>query len=173
MATSGIVNDDNVIKMAKFPLRGILNMTVNYHSVRCKYPDDTWSTFNNTRFACCDMYYISLLYILWIAFYHSYINISSQIYSVRAGFITLGSSQDHLNYIFFSSIFTTGLDVIWGAFQKVKFSPANKMHIFECRGNICCVEFQSYPLKFHTTYPTHTLKDKIIKQQWNFKSSYI
>ena len=50
-----------------------------------------------------------------------------------------------------------------GAFQKhlwaLKFSPVNKIHIFECMGMIFCVEFQRYPLKFHTQYLSHTLKD--------------
>ena len=63
----------------------------------------------------------------------------------------------------------------WGAFQKhlwaLKFSPVNKIHIFQCMGKIFCVEFQRYPLKFHTKYLTHTLKDMIFIQHWNFKSS--
>ena len=50
-----------------------------------------------------------------------------------------------------------------GAFQKhlwaLKFAPVNKIHIFECMGMIFCVEFQRYPLKFHTQYLSHTLKD--------------
>ena len=32
-------------------------------------------------------------------------------------------------------------------------------HIFQCMGKIFCVEFQRVPLKFHTKYLTHTLKD--------------
>ena len=31
--------------------------------------------------------------------------------------------------------------------------------IFQCMGKIFCVEFQRFPLKFHTKYLTHTLKD--------------
>ena len=38
-----------------------------------------------------------------------------------------------------------------------KFSRVNKIHIFQCMGKILCVEFQRYPLKFHTKYLTHTL----------------
>ena len=43
--------------------------------------------------------------------------------------------------------------------RALKFSPVNKIHIFQCMGKIFCVEFQRYPLKFHTKYLTHTLKD--------------
>ena len=32
-------------------------------------------------------------------------------------------------------------------------------HIFQFMGETFCVEFQRYPLKFHTKYLTHTLKD--------------
>ena len=53
----------------------------------------------------------------------------------------------------------------------LKFSPLNKIHIFQCMGKIFCVEFQRYPLKFHTKYLTHTLKGTIFIQHWNFKSS--
>ena len=56
----------------------------------------------------------------------------------------------------------------WGRFEKacellnlrsLKFSPVNKMHIFQRMGKIFCVEFQRGPLKFHTKYLIHTLKD--------------
>ena len=55
--------------------------------------------------------------------------------------------------------------------RALKFSPVNKIHIFQCMGKIFCVEFQWVPLKFHTKYLTHTLKDTIFMQNWNFKSS--
>ena len=55
--------------------------------------------------------------------------------------------------------------------RALKFSPTNKIYIFQCMGKIFCVEFQRYPLKFHTKYLTHTLKDMIFIQHWNFKSS--
>ena len=55
--------------------------------------------------------------------------------------------------------------------RALKFSYENKIHIFQCMGKIFCVEFQRYPLKFHTKYLTHTLKDMIFMQFWNFKSS--
>ena len=55
--------------------------------------------------------------------------------------------------------------------RALKFSYVNKIHIFQCMGKIFCVEFQRYPLKFHTKHLTHTLKDIIFMQFWNFKSS--
>ena len=59
--------------------------------------------------------------------------------------------------------------------RALKFSYANKIHIFQCMaqcmGEIFCVEFQRYPLNFHTKYLTHTLKDMIFIQHGNFKSS--
>ena len=55
--------------------------------------------------------------------------------------------------------------------RALKFLPVNKIHIFQCMGKIFCVGFQRYPLKFHTKYLTHTLKDMIFTQHWNFKSS--
>ena len=55
--------------------------------------------------------------------------------------------------------------------SALKFSPVNKVHIFQCMGMIFCVEFQRYPLKFHAKYLTHTLKDATFIQHWNFKSS--
>ena len=35
--------------------------------------------------------------------------------------------------------------------RALNFSPVDKIHIFQCIGNIFCVEFQRYHLKFHTT----------------------
>ena len=43
--------------------------------------------------------------------------------------------------------------------------------IFQYMGKIFCVEFQRYPLKFHTKYFTHTLKDVHFILRWKFKSS--
>ena len=45
--------------------------------------------------------------------------------------------------------------------RALKLSPANEIYIFQCMSMIFCVEFQRYPLKFHTKYHTHTLKDMI------------
>ena len=42
---------------------------------------------------------------------------------------------------------------------------------FQCMSKIFCVEFQRVPLKFHTKYLTHTLKDVDFIHRWNFKSS--
>ena len=55
--------------------------------------------------------------------------------------------------------------------RALKFSYMNKIHIFQCVGKIFCVEFQRYPLKFHTKNLTHTLKDMTFIQHWKFKSS--
>ena len=55
--------------------------------------------------------------------------------------------------------------------RALKFSYVNKIHIFQCMGKIFCVEFQRYPLKFHTKNLTHTLKDMTFIQHWKFKSS--
>ena len=43
--------------------------------------------------------------------------------------------------------------------RALKFSTLNKIHIFQYMGMIFCVEFQRYPLKFHTKHLTHTLKN--------------
>ena len=45
-----------------------------------------------------------------------------------------------------------------------KFSPVNEIYIFLCMGKIFCVELQRVPLKFHTKYHTHILKDIIFIQ---------
>ena len=54
-----------------------------------------------------------------------------------------------------------------------KMSVLGKNCIFQCMGKIFCVEFQRYPLKFHTKYLIHTLKalkDVYFIQRWKFKS---
>ena len=55
--------------------------------------------------------------------------------------------------------------------RALKFSVLYEMYIFQCMGKIFCVEFQRVPLKFHTKYLTHTLKDVDFIHQWKFKSS--
>ena len=40
--------------------------------------------------------------------------------------------------------------------RALKFSTVCKNHFFPCMGKIFFVEFQRYPLKFHTKYLTHT-----------------
>ena len=57
--------------------------------------------------------------------------------------------------------------------RALKLSPVNKRHIFHCKGKKFWVEFQRVPLKFHAKYLTHTLKDIIFIECWNFKSSCI
>ena len=57
--------------------------------------------------------------------------------------------------------------------RALKILMLFKNRIFQCMGKIFCVEFQRFPLKFHTKYHTHILKDAIFKQHWNFKSSDI
>ena len=64
-----------------------------------------------------------------------------------------------------------------GSFQKLlnlralKFSPVDKIYIFQCMCKIFCVEFQRYPLKIRTKYLTHTLKDVDFINLLIFKSS--
>ena len=55
--------------------------------------------------------------------------------------------------------------------RALKISMLYKIHIFQCMGKIFCVEFERVPLKFHTKYHTHTLKDVDFIHGWNFKSS--
>ena len=43
--------------------------------------------------------------------------------------------------------------------RAVKNSLLYKNYIFQCMGKVFCVEFQRAPMKFHTKYLTHTLKD--------------
>ena len=45
--------------------------------------------------------------------------------------------------------------------------------IFQCMGKLFCVEFQGVPLKFHTKYLPHTLKDMNFVWHQDFKSSQI
>ena len=85
-------------------------------------------------------------------------------------FCIIKSDQDPITYLYCA----------WGHFKNtyellnlkaLKFSHANKIHMFQCMGKIFCVEFQRYPLIFHTKYLIHTLKDMIFIQHWHFKSS--
>ena len=55
--------------------------------------------------------------------------------------------------------------------RALKISMLYKNYIFQCMGKIFCVEFQSVPLKFHTKYLAHTLKDVDFIHMWKFKSS--
>ena len=55
--------------------------------------------------------------------------------------------------------------------RALKIPMLYKNRIFQCMSKIFCVEFQRVPLKFHTKYFTHTLKDVNFIERWNFKSS--
>ena len=55
--------------------------------------------------------------------------------------------------------------------RALKISKLHKNHILQCMGKIFCVEFQRVPLKFHTKYLAHTLKDVDFIHIWKFKSS--
>ena len=55
--------------------------------------------------------------------------------------------------------------------RALKISKLLKKYIFQYMGKIFCVEFQRVPLKFHTKYLTHTLKDVDFIHIWKFKSS--
>ena len=57
--------------------------------------------------------------------------------------------------------------------RALQISMFHKNFIFQCMGKIFCVEFQRYPLKFHTKYLTHTLEDMYFIHRWKFKSSWI
>ena len=55
--------------------------------------------------------------------------------------------------------------------RALKIPMLYKNRIFQCMSKIFCVEFQRVPLKFHTKYLTHTLKDVNFIHRWNLKSS--
>ena len=61
--------------------------------------------------------------------------------------------------------------------RALKFSPLNKICLSHCMGKIFCVEFQRYPLKFHTNiFPIHwkiwfVFNIEILRAP-RFKSSY-
>ena len=66
----------------------------------------------------------------------------------------------------------------WGAFKNAdvllnlrapNITTLYKNNIFQCVGKVYCAEFQKYPLRFHTKYLTHTLKDVYCIHRWQFK----
>ena len=68
----------------------------------------------------------------------------------------------------------------WGCFRNtyelfnlraLKIWTLYRNSIFQCIGKIFCVEFKRCPLKFHTKYLNHTLKDVHFIHRWKFKSS--
>ena len=55
--------------------------------------------------------------------------------------------------------------------KALKISMLYENCIFQCMGKIFGEEFQRFPLKFHTKYLTHALKDVHFIHRWKFKSS--
>ena len=105
---------------------------------------------------------------------HHYVHISSDMFSYLQRKMLWWLRPMTFNFI------TNHLTYSGGRFKNtyellnlraLKFSYVNKIHIFQCMGKIFCVEFERYPLKFHTKYLTYTLKDMIFIQFWNFRSS--
>ena len=76
---------------------------------------------------------------------------------------------------------TSGVHQLWwgwtGRYFKNTYDLLNlralKFSHFSMYGQGICVEFQRVPLKFHTKYFTHTLKDIFFAKHINFKSSSI
>ena len=83
-------------------------------------------------------------------------------------FVTGGFCSQHLCCMWSEGHFKITYELL--NLRALKFSLVNKIRIFQCMGRIFCVEFQRWPLKFHTKYLTHTLKVMIFIH-WNFKSS--
>ena len=54
--------------------------------------------------------------------------------------------------------------------RALKISSLYESHFFPCMYKIFCVEFQRVPLKFHTKYFTHSLKDKDFIKGYNYNS---
>ena len=77
---------------------------------------------------------------------HRHVNISTSDHVFRSASVTGGRFKNTYELL---------------NLRALKFSPVNKIRIFQCMGKIFCVEFQRYPLKFHTKYLNHTLKDMI------------
>ena len=107
------------------------------------------------------------IYIIGHKISHRFLTIKKHVFYQIVWYVMCGTQE-------------TFLEAPRGRFKKtyellnlraLKISPVNKIHIFQCMGKIFCVEFQRVPLKFHTKYLTHTLKDMIFMQFWNFKSS--
>ena len=54
--------------------------------------------------------------------------------------------------------------------RVLNISMLYKNQIFQRMGKIFCVEFQRVPLKFHTKYLTHTMRDEDFIHSWKLKS---
>ena len=61
--------------------------------------------------------------------------------------------------------------------RALKFSPVNKIHIFQCMRKVFCVEFQRYPNSTQNILPIHWkiwfLYNIEILRALRFKSSYV
>ena len=55
--------------------------------------------------------------------------------------------------------------------RALKIPMLYKNFVFQCMGEIFCVEFQRYPFKFHTKYLTHTLEYLYFICGWTFRTS--
>ena len=66
-----------------------------------------------------------------------------------------------------------GLFKKWLNRNALQILPVYKLHIFQCMGKIFCVEFQRYPLKFHTKFVFVKIKNLratslyLSRQFWN------
>ena len=124
---------------------------------RCLFHYKTWDFYRQNDISVCLMVF----------------QIKSKFYRLREHFCTAA-----LHWV----SFTNRLAKPGGRFKNtyellnlraLKISKLHKNHIFQCMGKIFCVEFQRVPLKFHTKYLTHTLKDVYFINIWKFKSSLI
>ena len=55
--------------------------------------------------------------------------------------------------------------------RALKISTLYKICIFHFMCKIFCMDHQRYPIKFHTKYITHTLKDEHFILRWKYKNS--
>ena len=72
----------------------------------------------------------------------------------------------HSNYRWFGTLWCS-----CDALAMVHISMLYKNHMYQGMDKIFCVEFQRVPLKFHTKYLAHTLKDMDFIHRWKCKSS--
>ena len=99
---------------------------------------------------------------IWKSHYLN-INIEEDFQNLILFFVTMQGDR------IFRGHFNTAYELL--NLRALKFSYVNKICIFQCMGKIFCAKFQRVPLKFHTKYLTHTLKDTFFIQCWNLKSS--
>ena len=85
------------------------------------------------------------------------------------------TSQCHIDLLRYLNSWTMHRGRLKNAYEllnlrALKFSPVNKIHIFNCMSKIICVKFQRVPLKLHTKYLAYTLKDTIFIGYWNLRA---